>query len=424
MAKTDRCVVRNQAYRKGEFSLRERHNERKNESYGNGDIIPERSHLNVHFKECDGTYEQTFNRMVEDGTISLKGLGKDPKVFDELVFDVNTDYFDRGGGYDYAKEFFAEAYKLAVKEVGDENYILSAVVHADERNQAESEQLGRDVFHYHLHVTYVPVVEKKCYYRKNNRNPELAGKLKEVISQVSHSKKWPRQTQLDENGEIKRNRNGKAVLVNSYSLLQDRFYEHMRAAGYSDFERGERGSTRQHLDDLTYKTQQERKRADALTKQADTLDATVQKKVVQSAKLDKQVKVQKNQLTHLDRKLHVSRQNINVYHEIGNMGKKNLFGRMEIAPADWERITDLAREGVVSRASIKDLQEQVNAYRRELKDLQGRLSRLLDETQVFRQIMKSAPERVTRALNEIIEQEKEAAAPVHKPKQNHRRQER
>ena len=48
IAKTDRCVVRNQAYRRAEISIRERHNERKNMDYQNPDIITERSHLNVH----------------------------------------------------------------------------------------------------------------------------------------------------------------------------------------------------------------------------------------------------------------------------------------------------------------------------------------------------------------------------------------
>jgi len=86
MVKTNRCVVRNQAYRRGGFNIRERHNERKNESYGNGDILPERSNLNVYYKSCPGTYEQEFNRMVENGTVSLRGLKPDAKVFDELVF--------------------------------------------------------------------------------------------------------------------------------------------------------------------------------------------------------------------------------------------------------------------------------------------------------------------------------------------------
>ena len=111
--KTDRCVVRNQAYPKSSFGIRERHNERMNEAYGNGDILPERSCLNVHFKTCAGTYEQEFSRMVGDGTISLRGLKPDAKVFDELVFDVNSAYFENHGGYEYAKQFFAEERLLA-----------------------------------------------------------------------------------------------------------------------------------------------------------------------------------------------------------------------------------------------------------------------------------------------------------------------
>ena len=75
-------------------------------------------------------------------------------------------YFYNHGGYDYARQFYEEAYRAAVEIVGGEQYILSAVMHADERNRAMSEQLGEDVYHYHLHVVYVPVVEKKVLYAK------------------------------------------------------------------------------------------------------------------------------------------------------------------------------------------------------------------------------------------------------------------
>ncbi len=57
---------------------------------------------------------------------------------------------------------------MAVAEVGDEKYILSATMHADERNKALSEQLGKDVYHYHLHVVYIPVVQKEILYSKQN----------------------------------------------------------------------------------------------------------------------------------------------------------------------------------------------------------------------------------------------------------------
>ena len=238
--KTDMSVVRNAAYTKGEFSIRERHNERLNESYYNADIEVERKHMNIHFREhfrlddagdmVRESYAETFERLLADGTISVKGLKTDgsAKIFDELVFDVNTDYFDRNGGYSYAISFFEEAYRMAVQEIGGEEYILSAVMHADERNKALSEQHGRDIYHYHLHVVYVPVVDKEVLWTKRCKDPALVGTVKEVIKQVSHSKKWPKLKQYDENGEVKRNAKGKAVLLNSYSLLQDRYHDHMK----------------------------------------------------------------------------------------------------------------------------------------------------------------------------------------------------
>lgn len=39
-------------------------------------------------------------------------------------------------------------------------------MHADERNRAMSEGLGEDIYHYHLHVVYVPVVEKQVLWTK------------------------------------------------------------------------------------------------------------------------------------------------------------------------------------------------------------------------------------------------------------------
>ena len=157
MPKVDRTVVRNQTYKRSGIVARERHNERRNECYANEDVDLSRSHMNVHFQSCgEVTYTQLFDAMLTSGAISTRGLKKDANLIDELVFDVNTDFFERHGGYEYAKQFYAEAYRLAVKEVGGEQYILSAVMHADERNRKLSEQYGYDVYHYHLHVVYIP----------------------------------------------------------------------------------------------------------------------------------------------------------------------------------------------------------------------------------------------------------------------------
>lgn len=184
----------------------------------------EYSHLNVHFKKCEGTYADTFDQLCESDIISTRGLKKDAKVFEEMVFDVNTAYFDTHGGDEYAKRFFSDAYKMAVNEAGGEQYIISAVMHADERNKSLSEELSRDVFHYHLHVVYIPVVEKKILWTKRCKDKSLVGTVKETVTQVSHSKKWSSERAVDENGNPVFNLNGKQALVSSYSRLQDRFF--------------------------------------------------------------------------------------------------------------------------------------------------------------------------------------------------------
>jgi len=133
-----KSVVRNAQYRRGGLGIRQRHNERQNADYMNDDIIRERAAFNVRYKQSQGSYESQFDKMVADGTISTRGLGQDPFIVDELVFGVNTAYFESGGGYDYAVSFFEEAYRCAVEEIGGEEYVLSAVMHADELGTSEA----------------------------------------------------------------------------------------------------------------------------------------------------------------------------------------------------------------------------------------------------------------------------------------------
>ena len=175
--------------------------------------------------------------------------------FCELIFDVNSAYFYNHGGYEFAKQFYADAYEAAVKIIGGEQYILSAVMHADERNRAMADALGQDVFHYHLHVVYVPVVEKQILWSKRCKDPALVGTVKETIMQVSGSKKWASQPAKDEQGIP-----GQPVLKPSYSMLQDDFFNAMWAAGYDDVERGQQGSTEEHLTVTQFNVQQEQQR--------------------------------------------------------------------------------------------------------------------------------------------------------------------
>ena len=158
--------------------------------------------------------------------------------------------------------------KHAVQIVGGEQYILSAVMHADEINRAMTEALGREVYHYHLHVVYVPVVEKQILWSKRCKDKALVGTVKETVMQVSRSKKWASKPLLDDAGKPVLQKNGKPVLKKSYSVLQDDFFNYMRNAGYTDVERGERGSTEEHLTVTQFKVQREQERLDSLTAQS------------------------------------------------------------------------------------------------------------------------------------------------------------
>ena len=284
----DRTSERNVNLTAAKIGNAQRHNEREKESYTNPDIIPEHTPQNIHFKKPTAGYAEMFAQMEKDGVISTRGLKSDANLYGELIFDVNSAYFYNHGGYEFAKRFYEDAYKAAIEIVGDEQYILSAVMHADERNRAMSEALGRDVFHYHLHVVYVPVVEKQILWSKRCKDKSLVGTVKETIMQVSSSKKWLSKPALDEQGVPILQKNGKPVLRKSYSVLQDDFFQAMRNAGYSDVKRGERGSSEEHLTVTQFKVEREQERLEQLT-------AQTQQKEQQAASLEKKIENIKKQ---------------------------------------------------------------------------------------------------------------------------------
>ena len=61
-----------------------------------------------------------FAQMEQASVISTRGLKADANLYGELIFDVNSAYFYNHGGYAFAKQFYEDAYKAAVKIVGGE----------------------------------------------------------------------------------------------------------------------------------------------------------------------------------------------------------------------------------------------------------------------------------------------------------------
>ena len=98
----DRASVRNLAVSDKAAGNTQQHNEREKDSYRNPDIIPQRAAWNVHFKKPTACYTDLFAQLEATGTISTRGLKPDATHYCELIFDVNSAYFDNHGGYEFA----------------------------------------------------------------------------------------------------------------------------------------------------------------------------------------------------------------------------------------------------------------------------------------------------------------------------------
>ena len=273
-------------------------------------------------------------------------------------------------------------------------------MHADERNRSLSDELGRDVYHYHLHITYIPVVEKEIKWSKRCKDKSLVGTTKEIIHQISHSKKWAFVPAMNEQGQPVLNKDGKPKLVPSYSLLQDRFFEHMRAAGFEDFERGVKGSTAEHLSVIEYKVKQDTQMLSAL---------------------EERIQTQQSHLATVERELISAQEVRSSVQAIEDMGRQKRFGsKVELTKQEFTDLTALAKEGITSRRIISGLQERLSRVSNQLYSIGNSFDKMLDETRDFYQAMRIAPQRVKEVFSDIFQKTKEAKEQKKLQRQQHR----
>ena len=411
----DRTVARNQDLpTPDDVAKIQEHNEREKDSYSNQDIVPERTPLNVHFKTPTDDYVKMFEQMEQDGVISTRGLKPDAIKYGELVFDVNSAYFYNHGGYEFAKQFYADAYKAAVEIVGGEQYILSAVMHADEHNRAMSEALGEDVYHYHLHVVYIPVVEKQILWSKRCKDEALRGTVKETITQVSRSKKWDSKPVLDEDGNPKLNEKGKKILRSSYSVLQDDFFNFMRAAGYTDVERGERGSTEEHLTVTQFKVQAEQQRLETVTGQVAQAEQSLENAKAATEK-------QKRKLEALQKETKTAKTLALTVQDIEAMGKKATFGNnITLTPDECRTLKDYAVSSFAEKAEkikykqkFEQAEKSAKTWKQRYDALHEQYQELKKKAQPFLDALEIASEKVRAFINSILIRGKETQEHEH-----------
>ena len=202
------AIIRNANHKMNAVPLLERHNERRNKNYSNKDIDLSRSSENYHLKSIQAeTYQKEFERIRQrhnlKGNLRLSGE-KQSNVMCEFVITSDKEFFERLGT-ERTRRFFEDAYNFVTAKVG-EDFVVSAVVHLDEATP-------------HMHVTYIPVINGKD--RKGD-----------PCKRINCSEFWKGR--------------------DSYSRLQDEYYDFITARGY-DLERGVKGSTAEHLSVAEFK---------------------------------------------------------------------------------------------------------------------------------------------------------------------------
>ena len=399
----DRTSVRNLAVSDKAVGNTQQHNEREKDSYRNPDIIPQRTAWNIHFKKPTASYTDLFAQLETAGTISTRGLKPDATHYCELVFDVNSAYFDNHGGYEFAKQFYEDAYQAAVQIVGGEQYILSAVMHADEINRAMTEALGREVYHYHLHVVYVPVVEKQILWSKRCKDKALVGTVKETVMQVSRSKKWASKPLLDESGKPVLQKSGKPVLKKSYSVLQDDFFHYMRNAGYTDVERGERGSTEEHLTVTQFKVQREQERLDTLTAQIDQKEQHL-------TQTNKTLSKTEKELAAVQKKATLTKEALIHARDLDYIGKRTFLGNYSLTEEEFSKLKKQADHGYMVDVENRQLKQQLSAAQQNSINWQTRYRNLQNKVQPYLDAMRHAPERVRNFFENLLAQKPERTA--------------
>ncbi len=379
MEKQHFSVARVVTHTKENISKFERHDERKNATYSNTNIVAERIPMNIYFKRYDSTLNQKFDEMVKNGQISTRGLKANAKIYNELVFDVNSLYFEENGGYEFAKSFYEKAYNFAEKEMGTEN-ILTAVLHADELNTALTEEFGKEIYHYHLHVIAIPVVQKEIKYSKRCKDKSLVGKTKEVINQVSHSKKWKSEQAVDVNGTPLYDEKGKPILIKSYSLLQDRFFQYMFDNGYRGFVRGIKGSTAEHLENLDFKIKKDKERLKEISNKIEEKETTLDNIM----KFDKQIK------------------------GVSDLGKHKRFSKkVELEPQNYEDLVNYAKKGIVADKEIYERDTKIENLRNTINRWIEKYDGLVEKTKDYFHAIKLAPQRVADFFKTLFDKEKQ-----------------
>lgn len=160
---------------------------------------------------------------------------------------------------------------------------------------------------------------------------------------------------------------GKPVLKKSYSVLQDDFFQHMRSAGYADVERGERGSSEEHLTVTQFKVEREQERLAGLTEKT---EQKAQKAVFLEKKIEK---IQKKQIA------------VQAVEQI-EAKPVPLSSKVMLERSEYETLATAAKRYIAQEKKESKLQKALDAANKMTSELKSKVASLAKELSEYKSI--------------------------------------
>ena len=181
---------------------------------------------------------------------------------------------------------------------------------------------------------------------------------------------------------------------------------------YTDVERGERGSTEEHLTVTQFKVQREQERLDALTAQADEQAQTLAKTCQTLSKKEKELAaVQKKTTLTKEALIHVR--------DLDYIGKRTFLGNYSLTEEEFSKLKNQADHGYMMDVENRRLKEELSTAKKEAAHWGQKYHELWYEVKPYLDALHRAPELVRGFLEKILAPKQERT--VNAPQRNRKR---
>ena len=132
----------------------------------------------------------------------------------------------------------------------------------------------------------------------------------------------------------------------------------MRNAGYTDVERGERGSTEEHLTVTQFKVQREQERLDSLTSQIDQKEQSLARTSTALSKKEKE-------LAAVQKKVTLTKEALIHARDLDYIGKRTFLGNYSLTEEEFSKLKKQADHGYMMDVENRRLKEELSTAKKE-----------------------------------------------------------